>query len=88
MDLLGTHVPNVQVGSRTGRPTVDEIAASDLNTEPMNETVMKQRSAPLSRNQTEAPVNIPVEVYTGWEAGEITQVTTQSDKRNSREGGW
>jgi len=54
----------------------------------MNETVMKKRSAPLSRNQTEAPVNIPVEVYTGGEAGEITQVTTQSDKRNSRERGW
>jgi hypothetical protein len=49
---------------------------------------MKQRSAPLSRSQTEAPVNIPVEVYTGGEAGEITQVTAQSDESNSRVRDW
>jgi len=46
MDLLGTHVPKVQVESRTGRPTAEYAAASYLYAEPMNETAMKQRSAP------------------------------------------
>ncbi len=91
MDLLGTHVPKLQVEFRTGRPTAECIAASDLYAEPMNETAMKLRSAfcasNLSRNQTEDnPTNIPVEVYTCWEVCEITQVTVQGDKQTDGNG--
>src|SRR5580692_558573 len=62
MDLLGTHVPKLQVKFRTGRPTAECIAASDLYAEPMNKTAMKLRSAfcasNLSKNQTEAILQI------------------------------
>jgi hypothetical protein len=62
MDLLGTHVPKLQVEFRTGRPTAECIAASDLYAEPMNETAMKLRSAfytsNLSKNKTKAILQI------------------------------
>ena len=73
MDLLGTHVPKVEF--RTGRPTAESIAASDLCAEPMNETAMKQRSAPRPKIRQRHRTNIPVEVYTYGEASVITQVT-------------
>ena len=68
-------MPEVQVESRTGRPTAEYIAASDLYAEPMNETAMKQRSAPRQKIGRRPRTNIPVKVYTRCEACRITQVT-------------
>jgi len=81
MDLLGTHVPKVQVESRTGRPTAENTAASDLYAEPMNEPAMNQRSALCPKVRQQHPRNIPMEVYTCGEACAITQVTAQGDTR-------
>jgi NADPH2:quinone reductase len=69
------------VESRTGRPTAEYIAASDLNAEPMNETAMKQRPAPCPEIRQRHPTNIPVKVYTCEEGCGITQVTQEAIHR-------
>jgi NADPH2:quinone reductase len=49
----------------------------------MNETAMKQRSAPCPKIRQRHRTNIPVEVYTRCEACEITQVTASDVSEGS-----